>query len=90
MSDFVSFIKKCLSSGDLVVGRDVVFKSFRRGVVSSVFLASNCPASFVDDVKHYADVYGCEVNFLDVPNLELGVVCRKPFGVSMVAVVKSK
>ena len=87
MSD-ISLIKKSLEAGKIIIGRDRVFKNLKLGNVSTVLVSSNCPEDFLNDVNHYSKVFKVEVTTLDVPNVELGVLCRKPFAVSMVAVIK--
>jgi ribosomal protein L30E len=36
-------IKKVLTSKKLVLGKDEVLKNIRKGLMSKVFIASNCP-----------------------------------------------
>ena len=81
-------IKKLLGSEKLVIGTDEVLKNLRNGKVQKVFLSSNCNTSTKDDVKHFADFSDAEVIELEIPNDELGTICKKPFSVSILALLK--
>ena len=81
-------IKKMVKSGSLIMGTEKSVKSLRLGKVEKVLLSSNCPASVEKDLSYYAQMNGTEVHKLDYPNDELGVICKKPFSISVLAVVK--
>ena len=63
-------------------------KNLRLCKVQKVFLSSNCPAGIEKDLSYYAGLSGAEVHKLEYPNDELGVVCKKPFSISVLAVLK--
>lgn len=84
----VDEIKNNLKSRRLVLGAGVAIKSLKRGSLAKVFLSSNCPESIKRDVAYYCGISGCPVETLDVPNDELGVVCKKLFPVSVVGLLK--
>ena len=81
-------IKKMVKSGSLIMGTEKSVKSLRLGKVEKVLLSSNCPVNVEKDLSYYAGLNGTEVHKLDYPNDELGVICKKPFSISVLAGVK--
>ena len=75
----VDEIKKMLKSDSLVIGSDRVLKALRKNELVKVFLASNAPEALLQDVEHYSSIGKVEVEKLEVPNDELGIICKKPF-----------
>ena len=84
MEDF----KKLVKEKKVSFGADKAIKSLKLGKAAKVFVTSNCPDSTRTSIKRYAELSGAEVVELDVPNDELGVLCKKPFSVSVLAVLK--
>ena len=87
-ADYVIEIRKLLESNKIVIGTDEVMKLLKLGKISKVFITSNCPDSVKEDLEKYAGISKAEVVQLDIPNEELGVVCKKPFSISVAAIVK--
>ena len=83
-------IKGLLKKKTLVIGTDRSMKSIKAGTIQKVFLSSTCPAQLKDDIKHYAQVKEFEVVELAQTNEELGVLCKKPFNISVVALKKGE
>jgi len=81
-------IKKLLTSKKLLLGKDEVLKNIRKGLVARVFIASNCPKETLDDLTNYGKMSGYELFETKLPNDELGTVCKKPFSVSVIGVLK--
>jgi large subunit ribosomal protein L30e len=85
----VDDIKKLIKSESMIIGSDRVIKALRKKDLEKIFLASNAPPSITDDIKHYAGLTGTPVEQLEVPNDELGVVCKKPFSISVLGLKKA-
>lgn len=81
-------LRKHVQSGKLAIGTKEVNKLLKANKVAKVFLASNCPDSVKENVKHYCSSKECQLIELAVPNDELGVLCRKPFSIAVVGVLK--
>ena len=81
-------IKKMIKSGILVIGTKKTIKSLKLGKVQKVLVSSNCPASVENDINYYAGLNGTEFHKLDYPNDELSVICKKPFSISVLALLK--
>ena len=81
-------IKKMLKSGNVMVGTEKTLKNLKLGKVENVLVSSNCPAKIEKDINYYAGLTGTEIHKLEYPNDELGVICKKPFSISVLALVK--
>ena len=81
-------IKQLIKAGNVIIGTEKTVKSLRLGKVEKVLLSSNCPASVEKSINHYAAMNGTELHKLDFPNDELGVICKKPFSISVLALAK--
>lgn len=76
-------IKKILKEKSLTFGTEEVLKKIRLGEVKKVFLASNCNKDIKEKIERYAKVGKIQVVNLDIPNDEVGVICKKPFAISV-------
>ena len=83
-------IKKMLKSGSIVIGTKRTINSLRLGKVQKVLVSSNCPASVEGDINYYAGLSGAELHKLEYPNDELSVICKKPFSISVLALLKQQ
>ena len=81
-------LRKHVQGSKLVIGTAEVMKLLKHNKLARIFAASNCPASIKDDLKHYGTMADCEIVELQVPNDELGVLCKKPFSIAVVGVLK--
>jgi large subunit ribosomal protein L30e len=88
MKDSISEIKTALKEGKVIIGTERTLKNLKLGKVSKIFLTSNCPEDVEEDVKYYSKLAKVEVVKLRQPNDELGALCKKPFSVSVLSVVK--
>jgi len=84
----VEEIKKHLKDKKLVIGTDRTLKLLKLGRLSKVFLAVNCAAPVKADVERYSKMSGAEVQSISLPNEELGVICTKPFSISVLGILK--
>ena len=82
----VDEIRKLLSEGKLLVGTKSVKKALNANKVSKIFVSSNAPALVKSEVNHLAKIGGIEVVHLEETNAAVGVICRKPFSVSLLGV----
>lgn len=87
-SKIVSEIKKGMEEGSLTIGTDKTMKSLKLGKLSKVFVTSNCSDIVKEDISHYAKLSESEIVELDFPNDELGLICKKPFSISILGLLK--
>lgn len=88
MADVIEEIKKIAKAGKAVFGSEETLKALKLGKVGKVFVTSNCPEDVKADIAYYAELSGAEVANLAIPNDELGTICRKPFVISVLSVLK--
>lgn len=88
MVDNLGDIKKNLKTDKLVIGTERTLKSLQQGKLSKVFVSSKTQKSVVDDFAHYCKITETELVSLDVPNDELGTICKKPFPISIIGLLK--
>jgi len=81
-------IRKLLTTKKLLIGEDEVLKSARKGALVRVYHASNANALVVKDLQKYGKLSHFEVLDTKVPNDDLGTVCKKPFSISTIGVLK--
>ena len=84
----VSEIKKYLKGSRLILGTNLTIKQLKLGKIFKVFLSSNCSERVKKDINYYCSMSNCSVENLQTPNEELGIVCKKPFSVSVVGLLK--
>ena len=82
-------VKKNLKSQSLVLGSERVIKNLKLGNAQKVFLSSNCPNDVEKAINYYAKLSECEVSKIEYANDELGVICKKPFAISVLGFLKS-
>ena len=82
--DQVTEIRKLLSENKLILGTERTLHRLKLGKLKRIYVSANCPAKVKDSIKHYSSLAKVEVVNLKQQNDELGVVCRKPFSVSVI------
>jgi len=76
-------IKKSLKENKITIGTNECLKALRNNTTKKVFLTSNCSEKVEKDINHYAKLIGAEVIKISQKNEELGTICKKPFGISV-------
>lgn len=84
----ITEIRKILKTENFVIGADRGIKNLKLGRTEKVFLASNCKEEVQEEVEKLAKLSKVEIIVLKQPNDELGILCKKPFSISMFSVVK--
>ena len=83
-------IKKIIKAKNVVIGTEKTIKSLNLGKVDKVLLSSNCADRTVNNINYYADLSKAEIIRVRYPNDELGVICKKPFSVSVLSILKGE
>lgn len=83
-------IKKLLKSKSLVIGTEKTMKNLKLGRIDRVILSSNCPDKVAEDLGYYAGLSNVEMVKVHYPNEELGVICKKPFSISVLSILKQQ
>ncbi len=88
MADESTDIKKAIEQKKATIGTELTIKNLKLANLAKIYLSSNCPANVKKDVVHYAKINGTKVVQLKLDNEELGVLCKKPFFISVLGVKK--
>ncbi|MFH1064347.1 MAG: ribosomal L7Ae/L30e/S12e/Gadd45 family protein [Candidatus Woesearchaeota archaeon] len=88
MADIVTEIKKLIKEDKLVIGADETLKGLRKDRFEKIFLAGNCPEILKSDIEHLASLSEVEIVDTGIQNTELGDICKKPFAISVMGLVK--
>ncbi|MFH2027964.1 MAG: ribosomal L7Ae/L30e/S12e/Gadd45 family protein [Nanoarchaeota archaeon] len=84
----ITEIKKYLKEDKVIIGTDKTLKGLRAGKMSKIVLSLNCPEDVENDINHYSKISNVKVVKLDIPNDELGIVCKKPYSISVLGILK--
>ncbi len=81
-------MRKLLTDKKLIIGRERTIKRLREGKLARVLIAANCAAQMRESLERYCKQ--SKVQCIDLPQLgsELGVMCKKPFAISVIGVLK--
>ncbi len=86
--EHIAEIKKLLEEKKLVIGTDRTLKNLKTGKAGKVFVCSNPSAETKSDLAHYGKLSGVLIVELDIPNDELGVICKKPYAIAVLSTAK--
>jgi large subunit ribosomal protein L30e len=87
-SSDIQLLKAQTEAGTALIGTERVLKELKKGAVSKVLIASNCPDNVKEDLQRYAGLQDIPVVLLEQSNEELGVICKKNFFVAVAAIVQ--
>jgi len=90
LSNEVKEIQSILKSKKAVIGTDKSLKNLKKGKVSAVYITLNCPEEVKEEIKHYSKLSNAKVVELKKSNEELGVICKKPFSISVLSHLKGE
>ena len=71
----------------LVIGAESSIKSLKMGKVSKIYLSNNCQKVIQADVERYAKIGKIDLEILNKSGEEIGVMCKKPFSISVLCVL---
>ncbi len=86
--DSLTEIRKNTESKKLVYGTEQTIKNLKLGKVGKIFLSANCPEEVKKSIKYYAELSETPVSQLSIDNTELGTICKKPFSISVLGLLK--
>lgn len=84
----ISELKKLIKEEKIILGTDRTIKLLKQGSADRVFLSSNCPDDVKKDIEYYAKLSNVPLIYLKQPNDELGILCKKPYPVSVLSVTQ--
>ncbi len=78
-------LRDALKEKKVIIGTERTMKALKRGDAKNVYISSNCPEEVKKDIKHYCKVFDAKLNEIKETNEELGVICKKPFSISVLS-----
>ncbi len=81
-------IKKIVQAGNITIGTERTLNGLKLGKIKRVLMSSNCPERVEKGILYYSALSSAEAVKLKYPNDELGVICKKPFSISVLGVLK--
>tara|TARA_Y100000310_G_scaffold262459_1_gene272154 strand:- start:204 stop:467 length:264 start_codon:yes stop_codon:yes gene_type:complete len=81
-------LRKLLEEEEVIIGSERTIKGLQKGVVSRVLVSSNVAASVKDRISRYAKLSSIPVESIGVANDAVGVMCKKPYSISVLSVKK--
>jgi|TARA_Y100000310_G_scaffold75462_1_gene71757 large subunit ribosomal protein L30e len=79
-------IKNLIKEGNIIFGTERTLKRLKLGKVKRVLVSSNCQERVLKNIKHYAELSKAEFVKLQYPNDQLGLICKKPFSISVLGI----
>lgn len=76
-------LRKALRETTITFGTESTLKRLRNSKAKRVFIASNCPENIKKKLEYYIKIGKVELVKLDIPSDEIGLVCKKPFSISV-------
>ncbi|MCW1296489.1 MAG: ribosomal L7Ae/L30e/S12e/Gadd45 family protein [Candidatus Parvarchaeota archaeon] len=83
-------IKKALESKELIIGKEKSMEALKKGIVKKIIFANNCMQNVKDEIIDLARINNCEFEEFNGTNMELGILCKKPFSISVIAIIKGE
>jgi len=72
----------------IIIGSRRTIKYLKLGKISKIYLANNVPEDILEDISYYAKLANAEVKKTDMSNVELGILLKKPFKISVIGILK--
>jgi large subunit ribosomal protein L30e len=79
-------LREALKEKNVIFGSEETIKQLKLGKVKKVFVSRNCKEDVKERIRHYCEVGNVELVEMKEANDELGVICKKPFAISVVSV----
>lgn len=78
-------LKEALKEKKLIIGTERTLKNLKMNNLKKVYIASNCKQEVKEDIEHYCKLYSIPLVKLKENNEELGIICKKPFSISVLS-----
>lgn len=78
-------LRKDLKTKKPILGSEKTLKELKTGNLTKIYLSSNCKEETKKDILHYAKLSDIKVIELEETNEDLGIICKKPFNISVIS-----
>jgi large subunit ribosomal protein L30e len=80
---YTDIITKAVIDNKAIIGAKHTLKLLRAGKISKIYLAHNVAKMYEDDISYYAELSGVTVEKLPLSAEEVGILCKKPFHITV-------
>lgn len=87
MADLSNDIRLAVDSGKAAIGMNQASKSILSKEAKMVIVASKNKVDRISDIMHLAKIENITVKLFEGTPMDLGVVCGKPFSVSVLSII---
>lgn len=84
-SEVVQELKKLSENKALIIGAEKTIKAMRKNTVKKVYVSATCAEKTKETINHYGLLNKIIIVNLEEKSDALGVICKKPFNISIVA-----
>ncbi len=81
-------IRKNIEKKKIIIGTKRTIKNLKLGKIEKVYITNNCPEEKKKNIDYYCKLGKINVVNLKYSNEELGVICKKPFSISVASLLK--
>ena len=86
MSSVDHELRMALNTGRVHLGTKIAMRELRRGRAKIAILSSNCPDQTRDEIETHGRLSNIPVLEHQKDSIDLGVLCGKPFPVSVIVI----
>ena len=86
MSSVDHELRMALNTGRVHLGTKIAMRELRRGRAKIAILSSNCPDQTKDEIETHGRLSNIPVLEHQKDSIDLGVLCGKPFPVSVIVI----
>lgn len=79
----ISEIRKLIKGKKIIIGAERTLKNLKLGKIDKVYISSNCSEKTIRTLEHYSKLAKASLIKLKYPSGELGILCKKPFSISV-------
>lgn len=83
--EVIAKIKKALDEQRIVIGYQETVEAVNDGSATEVYVAKNTPGDKLTTLRDLAGLKEIPVSVLELGNDEVGVICKKPFSIGVLA-----
>lgn len=88
MDPKVKELRDFIKQEKVVIGTDKTLKMLKTNQLSKVFLSSNCPNDIKESISLMCTLGSVEMVQLENLNEEIGEICKKPFSISIIGILR--
>jgi len=85
-----TLIKEKIKQNKIIIGYKTVIKSLKNDHPELIVIAANTPADKKKMIEHNAKISKIQVKEYSKDSVDLGLLCGKPFSVSVLAIKRGK